>query len=154
MQIVLAHNADHLLTVYELFQEYAVGVGLNFCFQGFTEELATLPGKYAPPDGRLLLGECNGQPAACVAMRKISDGVCEMKRLYVRPAYRGRGIGRDLAEAMIVSASESGYRAMKLDTLASMKPAVALYESLGFRRTTAYYQNPLPDVVYFELQLL
>jgi ribosomal protein S18 acetylase RimI-like enzyme len=154
MQIVLAHDADHIPTVRELFQEYAADMGLNFCFQGFSEELASLPGKYAPPDGRLLLGECDGQPVACVAMRKITDDTCEMKRLYVRSAFRGRGFGRALAEAVIRSARDVGYRAMKLDTLASMKTAVTLYESLGFRRTAAYYDNPLPDVVYFKLQPL
>jgi putative acetyltransferase len=153
MQIVPAHDADHLPAVRGLLQEYAADMGLNFCFQGFSEELAALPGKYAPPDGRLLLAECDGLPAACVAMRKIADGVCEMKRLYVRPAFRGRGFGRTLAEAVIMSARDVGYRAMKLDTLASMKTAVTLYESLGFRRTAAYYENPLPNVVYFELQL-
>ena len=154
MQIVLAHDEEHLPTVRELFQEYAADMGLNFCFQGFSDELAALPGNYAPPDGRLLLGECDGQPAACVAMRRIADCVCEMKRLYVRTAFRGRGFGRTLAESVIMSARDVGYRTMKLDTLASMKTAVTLYESLGFRRTAAYYDNPLPDVVYFELQLL
>ena len=154
MQIVPAHDADHLPTVRGLFEEYAAGMGLNFCFQGFTEELASLPGKYAPPDGRLLLAECDGQPVACVAMRKIADGICEMKRLYVRPSFQRRGIGRALTVAVIDEARRAGHRAMKLDTLASMRPAVTLYESLGFRRTTAYYENPLPDVLYFELQLL
>ena len=154
MQIVLAHKADHIPIVRELFQEYASDMGLNLCFQGFTEELATLPGRYVPPEGRLLLGDRDGQPVACVAMRRIADDVCEMKRLYVRPAFRGRGLGRALAEAVIVSARNVGYRAVKLNTLASMKPAVALYESLGFHRTTAYYENSLPDVLYFELQLL
>lgn len=154
MQIVPAHDAEHLPTARELFQEYADGMGINFCFQGFTEELAALPGKYAPPDGRLLVAECEGLHVACVASRKIAEGICEMKRLYVRPAFRGLGIGRVLAQAVIQSARDCGYRAMKLDTLASMKTAVTLYESLGFRRTAAYYDNPLPDVVYFELQLL
>jgi putative acetyltransferase len=154
MQIVPAHDADHLPTVRALFQEYAAGMGLNFCFQGFTGELATLPGKYMPPEGRLLIAECDSQTAACVALRKLADGVCEMKRLYVRPAFRGRGIGRTLSESVIQAARDHGYRAMKLDTLASMKAAVSLYESLGFRRTTQYYDNPLPDVVYFELQLI
>ena len=153
MQIVCAHDADHAPTVRLLFQEYAASLGHSLCFQGFAEELATLPGKYAPPDGRLLVGQCDGQPVACVALRKFAEGICEMKRLYVRPAFRGRGFARQLARAAIDAAREAGYRAIKLDTLASMTAAVRLYESLGFRRTAAYYDNPLPDVVYFELLL-
>jgi len=154
MQIVPAHDANHLPTVRELFREYAADTGLDLCFQGFAEELADLPGQYAPPAGRLLLAKCDGWPAACGAVRKIAPGICEMKRLYVRPSFRGRGIGRALAAALVQSARDTGYRAMKLDTLASMKAAVALYQSLGFRPTRAYYQNPLPDVLYFELEPL
>lgn len=153
MSIVPAHDAGQMATVRQLFEEYAAGLGHSLCFQGFTGELDGLPGKYAPPDGRLLVAYLDQQAAACVATRRIADGICEMKRLYVRPAFRGRGLGRTLAQAIIESAREAGYRIMKLDTLASMTTAVALYESLGFRRTNAYYDNPLPDVVYFELPL-
>lgn len=153
MQIVPAHDASDVPTVRELFEEYAAGMGINFCFQGFAEELASLPGKYAPPEGRLLLAVADTRVAACVAMRRIADGICEMKRLYVRPAFRRHGLGRALAVAAIQAARDAGYRAMRLDTLASMTPAVTLYESLGFRRITAYYDNPLPDVLYFELKL-
>jgi ribosomal protein S18 acetylase RimI-like enzyme len=153
MQIVPAHDSSDVPTVRELFEEYAAGMGINFCFQGFAEELADLPGKYAPPDGRLLLAGVDTRVAACVAMRRLAEGICEMKRLYVRPAFRRHGVGRALCLAAIQAAREAGYLAMRLDTRASMTPAVTLYESLGFRRIAAYYDNPLPDVRYFELPI-
>lgn len=153
MQLVAGHAPEYLPAVRELFVEYAAATGLNFCFQKFDQELAELPGKYAPPSGRLMLAIDNGQPVGCVGLRKLEENVCEMKRLYTRPAFRGRGIGHQLAEAVIAAAREIGYGQMRLDTVASMKAAVALYESLGFHRITAYYHNPIPDVVYFELPL-
>ncbi|MBI5772777.1 MAG: GNAT family N-acetyltransferase [Verrucomicrobia bacterium] len=153
VQIISASSAEQMECARELFREYATGMGVSLYFQGFEEELATLPGRYAPPDGRLLFAEVEAEVAGCVGLRKLADGVCEMKRLYVRPAFRGREIGRALAEAVIAEARQIGYRSMRLDTLATMRPALALYASLGFQRTAAYYANPLPDVVYLERTL-
>jgi len=153
MQLVAGHAPESLPIVRELFVEYASATGLNFCFQNFDQELVELPGKYAPPSGRLLLAMNDGQSAGCVALRKLEENVCEMKRLYVRPAFRGQRVGHQLAEAVIAAAREIGYARMRLDTLASMKAAITLYESFGFKRTAAYYHNPIPDVVYLELAL-
>lgn len=138
----------------ELFAEYAAGLGVDLCFQNFSQELATLPGAYSAPDGCILLARVNNEPAGCVAVRKIGEGVCEMKRLYVRPEFHGRGIGRALAEAVIADARERGYAQMRLDTLPTMRAAVALYRSLGFGERDAYYHNPTPNVIYFELSLV
>lgn len=153
MQLVAGYAPEYLAVVRELFVEYANATGLNFCFQNFDQELAELPGKYAPPSGRLMLALNDGQTVGCVALRKLEESVCEMKRLYVRPAFRGQRIGQRLAEAVIAAARDIGYGRMRLDTLASMEAAISLYESVGFQRIAAYYHNPIPDVVYFELQL-
>ena len=151
--IVQASDAAAVAQARELFCEYEAESQLDLCFQNFDAELAGLPGAYAPPDGRLLLALYEGQLAGCVALRKFEDDVCEMKRLYVRPAFRGQGIGRALARRVIEEASAAGYSTMRLDTLGRMRPAVTLYESLGFRRIEAYRPNPLEDVVYLELTL-
>ncbi len=148
-----ANSADDLATVGELFREYADSLEIDLCFQSFDRELAELPGDYAPPDGRLLLARNADNVAGCVAMRKISDGVCEMKRLYVRPAFRRMGAGRTLALAILHAARQRGYRRLRLDTLASMKEAIALYESLGFRRIQPYYDNPSNCALFMELDL-
>ena len=153
MQLVAGHTPDSLPVVRELFVEYADATGLDFCFQKFDQELAELPGRYAPPSGRLFVAMHDGRAAGCVALRKLEGATCEMKRLYVRPAIRGQKVGRQLAEAVIAAAREVGYQRMRLDTLASMKAAIDLYESLGFQRIAAYYENPIPDVVYLELLL-
>ena len=153
MQLVAGHAREYLTVVRELFVEYANATGLDFCFQNFDRELAELPGKYAPPSGRLLLALIDGQTAGCVALRKLEENICEMKRLYVRPTFRRQKIGHRLAEAVVASARGIGYARIRLDTLASMKAAIALYESLGFQRIAAYYHNPIPDVVYLELAL-
>ena len=153
MQLVAGHTPECIPVVRELFREYAGATGLDFCFQNFDQELAELPGKYAPPSGRLILATDDGPAVGCVALRKLEESVCEMKRLYVRPAFRGQRIGHQLAQAIITSAREIGYARMRLDTLGSMKAAIGLYEALGFRRIAAYYPNPIPDVVYLELVL-
>ncbi len=136
-----------------LFEEYAADIHVDLCFQNFQEELAALPGKYAPPEGTLLLARDKDEFAGCVAVRGLEAEICEMKRLYVRPVFRGRGVGRVLAEHAIIEARRIGYRVMRLDTLAWMKPAIALYEQLGFRRAEAYCFNPQADAVYMELTL-
>jgi len=151
--IVEASDADAVAQARELFCEYAAESQLDLCFQNFETELAGLPGAYAPPEGRLLLALYEGQLAGCVALRKFEDGVCEMKRLFVRPAFRGQGIGRLLARRVIEEARVAGYSTMRLDTLARMRAAIMLYESLGFRRIEAYRPNPLEDAVYLELSL-
>jgi ribosomal protein S18 acetylase RimI-like enzyme len=138
-----------------LFREYADWLGIDLSFQGFEAELAGLPGKYAPPAGELMLARSTaGEALGCVAMRAL-DGteVCEMKRLYVRPAARGLGIGVALVEAIIGCAEELGYTEMKLDTLAGMQEAFALYWRFGFAEVPAYYHNPVPGTVYLGKQL-
>ena len=151
--VIQASEAMAVTQARELFCEYESDTQLDLCFQNFEAELAGLPGAYAPPEGRLLLAYYEELLAGCVALRKIEDGVCEMKRLFVRPAFRGQGIGRALVTRVIDEARTAGYRRMRLDTLARMRPAIALYESLGFRRIEAYRPNPLEDVVYMELGL-
>lgn len=153
IQLVRAETRAHLAAVRILFEEYAASLGFDLCFQNFDEELADLPGDYAPPAGRLLLA-CDGEAAAgCVALRAFGPEICEMKRLYVKPAFRGRGIGRALAEAAVEAAREIGYRRMCLDTIASMTEARTLYSSLGFRETGAYRYNPLEGADFMELIL-
>ena len=153
MQILDATTAEHLAIVRELFTEYANSIGIDLCFQSFDRELAELPGRYAPSEGRLFLALAGDAPAGCVALRKLDAGVCEMKRLYVRPAFRGRGLGRQLATQALSAARAIGYARMRLDTLSSMTPAITLYESLGFRRIPAYYDNPSGCAVFMELPL-
>ncbi len=136
-----------------LFREYADGLGVDLCFQGFGEELATLPGKYVPPDGRLLLARDGSVAVGCIALRRCDATAGEIKRLYVRPAARGRGLGGALALRVIEAAREIGYRRLVLDTLAPMAEARGLYRSLGFREIPAYYANPLAGVIYMELRL-
>src|SRR5262245_60366002 len=153
MEIVQATTPSQIGAVRELFQEYATWLGVDLCFQGFTQELASLPGQYAPPRGRLLLATFGSSAAGCVALRPINATGCEMKRLYVKTAYQGRGLGRRLAEAVIIEARAIGYSSMVLDTLPHMHSAVGLYESLGFIRRSAYYETPLPQTVFMELHL-
>ena len=144
-----AGEAD-LASARALFLDYAQGLGFSLCFQGFDQELAELPGKYAPPKGALLLAGSSG----CVAVRPLTDDIAEMKRLYVAPAARGTGLGRRLALASIEAARTAGYRAIRLDTIeATMGAAVALYRSLGFEEIAPYYDNPIPGARYFERTL-
>ena len=137
-----------------LFQEYAAWLGFSLCFQNFDKELAGLPGDYSPPDGRLLLAWENDQVAGCVALRKIGDATGEMKRLYVRPEFRGKGLGRTLTGTVIKAARDIGYERLRLDTLpGKMDQAIAMYRSLGFRSIEPYYDNPYADAAYMELTL-
>lgn len=153
MNIIEAHSRTHLDTVRGLFKEYADALDIDLCFQNFNRELAELPGKYAPPEGRLLLAFEGDEAAGCIALRKIGDNVCEMKRLYIRPTFRKRGLGRVLAGEIISAARQIGYDRMRLDTLSSMSAAIALYESLGFRRVAPYYHNPSDRAVFMEFRL-
>jgi putative acetyltransferase len=153
VDIIPAKTSEHLDHIRNLFREYEQFLDVDLCFQEFEAELVSLPGKYAPPGGRLVLAIEGDEAAGCVAIRKLDDGVCEMKRLYVRPACRSRGLGRRLAQEMISQATRAGYTTMRLDTLDRLAEAMGLYESLGFRRTDPYYDNPLGGVVYWELQL-
>ena len=136
-----------------MFREYAESLKIDLCFQGFEQELADLPGKYSPPAGGLLLAQEGNDPAGCVAMRPFGPGVCEMKRLYVRPAWRGHKLGRLLAADIIEKARAFGYDRMVLDTLESLREAVTLYKSLGFHVIEPYYHNPIAGVVFMELSL-
>jgi putative acetyltransferase len=132
-----------------LFREYGDALGVDLSFQDFERELAELPGDYE----RLLVARVGGEPAGCVALRPLGEGMCEMKRLYVRPAHRGSGLGRALAEAVVAAARELGYLRMRLDTLPSMGEAMRLYEKLGFREIEPYRFNPIPGSRYLELCL-
>jgi ribosomal protein S18 acetylase RimI-like enzyme len=143
---------DDVATARTLFGEYAASLDVDLCFQGFAQELAALPGAYAPPRGCLLLAE-RGEAVGCVALRPFAPGVGEVKRLYVRAQARGDGVGRLLALAVVERARALGYRELKLDTLASMRQAQSLYRSLGFRPCAPYYDNPLPGVTYMSLAL-
>jgi ribosomal protein S18 acetylase RimI-like enzyme len=133
-----------------LFEEYAASLSIDLAFQGFAEELAGLPGKYAGPRGLIILAESGGEPLGCVALRPLGGQACEMKRLYVRPAGRGRGLGRQLVARIIEEARARGYSTMKLDTLHSMQAAVALYRSFGFRDAAPYVYNPVPGAMFME----
>lgn len=138
----------------QLFEEYAAWLGFNLCFQNFDKELAELPGNYAPPNGRLLLAVENDLVAGCVALRKIGEGIGEMKRLYVRPEFRGQGLGRTLTETIIEAARDLGYQRLRLDTLpGKMDRAIAMYRSLGFKDIDRYYNNPYEATAFMELTL-
>lgn len=149
-----AESALQISRARELFSEYAQSLGFSLCFQNFDKELAELPGDYAPPDGRLLLAEHENQLVGCVALHKLDSSVCEMKRLYLRPQFRGQGFGRALAERIISEARQIGYRRVRLDTVEPvMKDAVAMYRKLGFKEVAPYRPNPIAGAIYMELEL-
>ena len=151
--VAQATTAEDVEVVRELFVEYEKWLGVDLCFQGFAEELRSLPGKYTQPQGCLLIAWMGEKAAGVVGMKPLQGDVCEMKRLYVRPAARGHGIGRSLAEAVVVEARRARYKAMRLDTLKRLTTANTLYRTMGFREIPAYRENPLDDVLYLELDL-
>ncbi len=154
MEIFQAHSPAEVASARELFEEYALWLGIDLCFQNFERELAELPGDYAPPSGRLFLARQEGDYAGCVALRRLDEGICEMKRLFVRPSYRSQGLGRILTEALIDESQRIGYNRIRLDTLPGrMDRAIAMYESLGFQQIPAYYHNPAEAVMFMELML-
>jgi putative acetyltransferase len=148
-----ARNDTELRLAAELVREYAAGLGFSLDFQDFESELKGFPGHYSPPSGELLLATKDGRGAGVVGLRRFEEGTCEMKRLFVRPEFRGLGLGRRLAAAIVADARQKGYRAMLLDTVPSMTTAIALYRSLGFVEVPAYRYNPVPGAVYFRAQL-
>jgi len=138
----------------ELFREYEKALGISLCFQNFDQELAGLPGDYAPPSGRLLLATDEGQLAGCVALHPLEPGICEMKRLYLRPAFRAKGLGRIMVETIIGEARGIGYHRLRLDTIEPlMKDAVRTYRKMGFREIAPYRENPCEGALYMELDL-
>ena len=154
LEIRQADTPEQIEAARTLFREYETSLGLDLCFQGFEDELLRLPGKYALPDGRLLLAYQDERLAGCVALRKLEDGVCEMKRLFVRDKFRGQKIGIGLIERLIATAREIGYEKLRLDTHPpKMGRAVKLYESHGFIPIAPYYDNPHDGVLFMELTL-
>jgi ribosomal protein S18 acetylase RimI-like enzyme len=153
LQIVEATRTADYAVGRELFEEYARAIDVDLCFQDFAAELDRLTVMYAPPAGALLLARAGSEVAGCVGLRKLRDDICEMKRLYVRPPFRGKHLGRRMAEDIARRARELGYRTLVLDTLGTMEAAQGLYRSMGFTPVTSYYVNPLPNVKYFSLDL-
>jgi len=153
MRIVPAESQEDFHQVKSLFSEYASLLGFDLSFQNFEEELANLPGEYSTPTGALLLARDRDAVAGCVALRRLIDDTCEMKRLYVRPAFRRNGIGRALSIAIMELARKRGYNRMRLDTAGSMKEAIQLYHSLGFKQIQPYRYNPMPGALFLELAL-
>jgi ribosomal protein S18 acetylase RimI-like enzyme len=151
---IIEANTDHLIgKARALFQEYAESLGFDLCFQNFDQEMDDFPGQYSAPAGRLYLSRYGNELIGCVGLRCFAKGICEMKRLYVKPNFRGMRAGRALAEASIRAAKDIGYKYMRLDTLPSMESAHKLYRSLGFRQIEPYRQNPIAGAIYMELRL-
>ncbi len=154
LQALQVESPEQIAAIRELFLEYAQSLGFSLCFQSFDQELAELPGDYAAPEGRLLLATCEGQSAGCVALHKLDHEICEMKRLYVRPEFRGKGLGKILAERIIGEAHQIGYKQLRLDTVEPlMRTAVKMYRTLGFREIAPYRPNPIEGALYMEISL-
>jgi putative acetyltransferase len=154
MNFLQVKSSEDIQSARKLFEDYAQWLGINLCFQDFEGELASLPGHYQPPKGRLLLAFVDQKLAGCVALRQLGVDSCEMKRLYLKPEFRGKGLGQVLAEKIIQEAREIGYLQMRLDTLpGKMDRAIALYHLLGFKEIPAYYNNPVPGATFLELDL-
>jgi len=154
IKIIQADTAAEIKQARVLFREYEAWLDVDLCFQSFEEELENLPGKYAAPTGKLFLIMVENQSAGCVALRKIDDRICEMKRLYLRDDFRGLGLGKQLMERLIKEAKEIGYKKIRLDTLPGKMPqAVKLYESYGFRKIKPYYENPHTETLFMEKKL-
>lgn len=154
IKLIVAESSEHIEAARALFKEYGASLGFSLCFQSFDQELAELPGSYAPPRGRLLLAADDGEPeyAGCVALHPLGEDVCEMKRLYVRPAFRGRGVGQQLVAAIIAAGRELGYKSMRLDTVPGvMDSAIKMYRQTGFREIAPYTNNPVPGAIFMEL---
>ena len=152
-ELAFATSDQHVAIVRELFREYAAGLSIDLCFQNFEEELATLPGSYAPPHGRLLVAKVGQQTAGCIALRPMEANVAEVKRLYVRPDFRRRGLGKALVARVLDEARRIGYRSARLDTLREMQNAIALYSAFGFEEVAPYRQGEPEGICYFELKL-
>lgn len=153
LKIIQAQSESEINHIRELFKEYTDSLGFDLSFQNFEQELAELPGKYAPPQGRLFLATVNDKTVGCVGLRKFENDICEMKRLYIRPQFRGKGFGRTLAQKVIDESRIIGYKYMRLDTVPWMEQAISLYRSMGFIEIPAYRYNPIKGTLYFELKL-
>lgn len=154
MKIIQVQSPKDVQQVRKLFEEYVSWLGIDLCFQNYEKELAELPGEYAPPSGRLLIAYADDQVAGCAALRDLGNGVCEMKRLFVRPAFRGARLGWSLAEAVLKEARGIGYERIRLDTLpGKMDRAIAMYRHLGFKDIEPYYNNPVVGAAFMELVL-
>ena len=153
LRALSASDSTELEHVRQFFRNYAAWLGVDLSFQGFADELANLPGAYGDVDGRLFFAEFDGRPAGCVGIRRFSEGVCEMKRLYVDPELRGHGVGRQLALEAIKAAQALGYRRILLDTMPMMRIAVKLYRELGFTEAPAYYPSPIEGTIFLTLDL-
>jgi putative acetyltransferase len=152
--IIEAESPEHIEQARALFREYERWIELDLCFQGFEDEVRNLPGKYAPPEGRLLLAFAGTKPAGCIALRKLSENICEMKRLFVREEFRRLGIGRLLIEKLLAEAAAIGYEKMRLDTFPpKMSKAVELYKTYGFYEIEPYYDNPFGETLYMEAEI-
>jgi ribosomal protein S18 acetylase RimI-like enzyme len=153
IELIKVRDKEHLIAIRELFLEYAESLGFSLCFQDFDKELAGLPGEYAPPTGCLLLAVVDSTPCGCVALHKLEEGICEMKRLYIKPEFRGRGFGKWLVNTVIDEAKKIGYIKMRLDTVPQMKEAIILYREIGFREIEPYRENPIEGALYMEIDL-
>ena len=153
VEVVEPQSQEQIEESAMLFREYALGLDFDLSFQHFYDEMRTFPKQYSKPTGSILLAYEDHNPAGCVGLRKLDEGVCEMKRLYVRKKFRGKGIGRALVAKVIEMSGKLGYERMRLDTVPSMHEAIALYESFGFKRIPKYRENPIAGALFFELQL-